>query len=819
MADLGRAYVTIIPKAEGITNQIANLIDPGVDRAGRSAGTALSRTLGNGIISAGTTFTNFAASGAAAIAGIAGSLSARTFGGGFARAMQIDDARAKMNQLGMETEKIMDNVNTSVTGTRYGLNEMAGIAVNFASAGVKAGGGMTNALKSVASAASIAGIDLNHMGSIYTKVASAGKVTGQVMTQLSYNGINATAALAKHFNKTEEEITKMVSSGKINFKEFSDAMYEYFGDAAKSANSTFSGALANVGAAMNRLGAKFADPLQKKLRDIFAGTDLETKGGLMLAFDNIASALDAHVIPVFEEFVDLVGGKVVNALDQFNNAMANGGSVLDGFKAAITELVPESLVEAFKNLDPQLQSIVGWLGKGVGIVTGVAAGMGVLSGAVGSLIPGVGGLVGGLMGSGSAFKLVQSAGQLLFGTLGSLLGGTGFGGAPGIIGKIFSPLGMVAAVFGTAMVKSEDFRNAIMQLVLTIGDALKPAIDMFVLALPAIADAIGKIGDFLAPIIEALSPFIGKLVEILAIVVPIVAIANKFVAIGTSIGTLISSLAPVFSFLISPVGAVIAAIGLLVAAGVALYKNWDAVKQWAQNLWEGLKLIWQGIKDDVSSMFNGIKDTIAGIWDSIKSKTSEVWNAIKSAVSSVINGIKNTVSSVVNGIKNTITSVWNAIKSVTTSVWNAVKNAIQHPIETAKNLVRNAINAIKGILSGSLPFPKIKLPHFSISGHFSLSPPSIPHFSVKWYKEGGMIMNKPTLFGGGEAGSEAILPLDPFWARMDKIADAVKENSRTVDNDITINVYAQPNMDVRQLAAEVEQRLTRLQKQRQTAYA
>ena len=275
----------------------------------------------------------------------------------------------------------------------------------------------------------------------------------------------------------------------------------------------------------------------------------------------------------------------------------------------------------------------------------------------------------------------------------------------------------------------------------------------------------------------------------------------------------------IFSFLISPIGAVIAAVGLLIAAGVALYKNWDAVKQWAQNLWEGLKLIWQGIKDDVSSTFNGIKDAIAGIWDSIKAKTTAVWNAIKSAVTSVINGIKNTISSVVNGIKNTITSAWNAIKSVTSSVWNAVKSAIQHPIETAKNLVQSAINAIRSILSGTLPFPHIKLPHFSISGHFSLDPPSIPHFSVQWYKEGGMIMNKPTLFGGGEAGSEAILPLDPFWAKMDKIAESVKDNSRSIDNDITINVYAQPNMDVRQLAAEVEQRLTRLQKQRQTAYA
>jgi hypothetical protein len=153
--------------------------------------------------------------------------------------------------------------------------------------------------------------------------------------------------------------------------------------------------------------------------------------------------------------------------------------------------------------------------------------------------------------------------------------------------------------------------------------------------------------------------------------------------------------------------------------------------------------------------------------------------------------------------------VFNAIKSTVTSIWNGIKNAIQHPIETAKNLVQNAINAIKSILSGSLPFPKIKLPHFSVSGKFSLDPPSIPHFSVKWYDKGG-IFNSPSIIGVGEKRPE-------FVGALDDLRQIVREEAGL--GGVTINVYASDNMNVNELALKIEQRLVQLQKQRAKAWA
>ena len=141
----------------------------------------------------------------------------------------------------------------------------------------------------------------------------------------------------------------------------------------------------------------------------------------------------------------------------------------------------------------------------------------------------------------------------------------------------------------------------------------------------------------------------------------------------------------------------------------------------------------------------------------------------------MINGVKNTVSSVFNAVKSTVSSIFESIKNTATSVWNGIKSAITTPIEAAKEKVRSVIESIKGFFSGlKLELPHIKLPHFSISGTLSLSPPSVPHLNIEWYKAGG-IMTAPTIFGlngsslmaGGEAGAEAILPLSQFYDRLE----------------------------------------------------
>lgn len=165
------------------------------------------------------------------------------------------------------------------------------------------------------------------------------------------------------------------------------------------------------------------------------------------------------------------------------------------------------------------------------------------------------------------------------------------------------------------------------------------------------------------------------------------------------------------------------------------------------------------------------------------------------------------------GIAASVVAAFNGLRARVAAIWNSIKTAITTPINTAVNLVRSAIAKIKRILSGKLSFPKVKLPHFSISGKFSLNPPSVPKLGVKWYDEGG-IFTSPQVIGVGERRPE-------FVGALDDLRKIVREESGGNVPPININVYASEGMDTRalarQVAFEVEQVLVAKQKQRRAA--
>lgn len=238
---------------------------------------------------------------------------------------------------------------------------------------------------------------------------------------------------------------------------------------------------------------------------------------------------------------------------------------------------------------------------------------------------------------------------------------------------------------------------------------------------------------------------------------------------------------------------------------------WSSISSACSSVWSSitsyLSGIWSSISSACSSVFNSIKNFIQTVWNGVKSVSSSVWNSIKGALNSTWNSITSTATTVFNGLKSSISGIWNSIKSTTSSVWNSIKTAISTPINSAKDAVSKAIDKMKGFLNITLPFPKIKLPHFSFSGKFSLNPPSVPHFSVNWYSKGA-IFKRPTVMGGIGVGdrhngigsnAEAILPIN----KLPELLGLDKQNN---SGNLSLNIENFNNnreQDIKDLVEEI----------------
>lgn len=489
-----------------------------------------------------------------------------------------------------------------------------------------------------------------------------------------------------------------------------------------------------------------------------------------------------------ETMQDNLAGQLTILKSQLQElAISFGEMLMPAIRAIVSKI--QAFVDKLNHMSEGQQKAILTIGLMVAALGPLLVIIGTVISKVGVAMQGFVRLASGVKKLGVAVK----AGTGVFGKLGAALGGIS---APVI--AVVAIIAVLIAAFKHLWDTNEEFRNAITAIWEGIVSKIQAFCQGIVDRLNALGFDFGSIVDvlkalwdgfcqFLAPIFEAafnvVSTVLGTVLDVITGLLDIFIglftgnwsqMWEGFKEVFSGIWEGITSLFENFLNMIRNLADTV-----LGWFGTSWEEVWTSVKTFFENIWNGITAffsgIWNGIVSTVTTQINAVKTVVSTVFNAIKTTATTIWNGIKSAITTVVDGIKSKVSTVFESIKSTVTSVFNGIKSTATSVWNGIKAAIITPIEAARDKVRSVIDAIKGFFSGlKLQLPHIKLPHFKVSGTLSIAPPSVPHLSIEWYKQGG-IMTSPTIFGmngsalmaGGEAGAEAILPLSGFYKQLE----------------------------------------------------
>lgn len=670
-SSIGVVYIEVAPSGKDFGKKLEGDITQAADNAAKTGGTSILGKFGGA-------FGKIGKIGLGAIGTIAGGITALAAKGGFQRALAIENAQAKLKGLGHDSKsiaEIMNNALASVKGTAFGLGDAATVAATLSAAGIKSGDQMTNVLKTVADTAQISGRSLTDIGTIFSSVAARGKLQGDDMLQLMSSGVPVLQLLAKHLGKTSEEVSDMVSKGQIDFQTFADSMQEGLGGAALAAGDTFQGALANVKAALGRLGEGPGKLALESLRKAF--------NAAIPAID----ALSGQLTPFLDKLNGQLGpyiDKAIGLIERFSAGLQDGSITIQDIAGQIGTLAGAFAV--FTGVGGNIDSITGFFD-----LLGTAGDRGVtqLTSKVKSLPDGIKSVFSAFMSDGAtmaedlAFPF-QLAGEKISGSkIGQKIASLGSGISDGV-GKITSTLksklvsGFASAAFSLennpVVIGLQSFGGKLGGIASGVAGKAKAVFG-------PIGDAFGGIAGVVGPRLQSALNAVGGLIT------SFFSPGNflKFLGIGGIASAIVAGLGAIQ---ISTQGQVSAMINSLMAQLPGMLTQ---LSSWVTGYLPGF--IAQGAQV-LSSLMAGITDNAPQIASTAVLIVSTLITGLADQLPTLIPTALNMIMALVGGLLSNVGQLLDAGMQLLLGLVQGIVNALPQLIEQAPTLIGNFANSI-----------------------------------------------------------------------------------------------------------------------------
>lgn len=641
--------------------------------------------------------------------------------------------------------------------------------------------------------------------------ATVAKDTYNDLYRVLGDGDTATEA-ANHLAKltTEQEaLSEWTNICQGVYATFGDSLpIEGLTEAANetSKTGTLTGSLAD---ALNWAGVAEED-FQAKLDACTSSAERE-----QLIRETLNGIYDEAATKYEENAAGILAQNEANA--KMTESMAKLGEAVQPVLTALSELAAEVMAELAPHIQevadkylPSIKEALSGVGDAIGTVIGWIADNWTLVSTIATIVAGI--------------AVAISAVSTALGIYNTVMAVTAVVSAP-VIGIIAAVVAGIAALVAAIVLcvqhwdeikaKTKEVWDAIVGWVTAAVDKVK---EVFNNMKEAISNTIDKIKTVVSEKWNAIKDAVSNTVENIK-----TAVTNKWNAIKDGVSKTVDNIKTAVSNKWNDIKTSVS--NTVDNIKTTVSEKWNSIKTTVGNVvdniktavsekWNAIKTtvgtVATNIKDTVSEKFNQVKETMGTVMQAAKDTISEKLNNIKAAYEEHGGGVKGIVAASMEAIKgyysagytfidnltngklsamvDTIKSKLESAKNTVSNILNAIKDKFSSIFESAKNIVSNAIEKIKGFFNFKWELPKIKLPHFSITGKFSLNPPQIPKFSVEWYKLGG-VFDEPTLFGYGdgkigglgEDGAEAIVPLERNTAWLDRLAEML--NGKMGRND------------------------------------